>query len=657
MVMTACHETRVSQQAPTANRPSILFVTLDTTRADAIGPEQTNVDTPSYNALARRGLRFRYAYCAVPQTLPSHTSMLTGLYSAGHGVHENARYVADTQQLVSERLHAAGYRTAAFVSAFALAKRFGLARGFDVYDEDFGQDRAERTAQETTDRAIAWIGQQPAQPTFLWVHYYDPHFPYTPPEPYRSKYAKQPYFGEVAYMDAQLGRLIAAFEQKVSGPHAIILAGDHGEGLGDHGESQHGNLMYQSTMRVPLLLIAPGVNAGTNDTPVSTRRIFHTILDLARIDATKSLRSTKPEVVAAEAMKPFLDYGWQPQVMAVDGRQKAILAGKLEVYDVIADPKETHDLSATASITRDMRATLRDYPLPSAAETTPKPIDQEAQRKLAALGYIASSVAPVVRRDAPRPADMAALFPILDEAAALFVRGAYAQCIPLLKHILATDPNNLDSALRLATAYSSLGRDADAVGAFQHAEAIAPASQDVQTYLALHYVKGKDWQKAAPLLERVVADSPDRLPAVEGLAVVRERQGRIADAVALRQKIYTMRAPTNTELAHLGAMQMSLGQTSDAIATFERERAQEGAAFKHDVELGVLYLASGRFTEARDAFDRVQASDPNYPMALFKRAQVSVLLHEQDAPSRIEMARRYATPLTRELIARERLFH
>src|SRR3954468_1695539 len=153
----ACRKEAVPPHA--ATRPSILFVTLDTTRADAAGPEAVGVTTPSFNALAARGRRFRWAYAAVPQTLPSHTSMLTGLYPAGHGVHENARHVGDTQTLISERLHAAGYRTAAFVSSFALAKRFGLARGFDIYDDEFPGGRPERTAQETTDRVIAFLGE------------------------------------------------------------------------------------------------------------------------------------------------------------------------------------------------------------------------------------------------------------------------------------------------------------------------------------------------------------------------------------------------------------------------------------------------------------------------------------------------------------------
>jgi len=321
------------------------------------------------------------------------------------------------------------------------------------------------------------------------------------------------------------------------------------------------------------------------------------------------------------------------------------------VYDVVADPGETHDLAASANVSREARAALRDYPVPSAkAAPAPSTLDAESQRKLAAIGYVSSGVAPVIRPDAPRPADMTALFPVLDDAAALFVRGQYAQCIPLLEQILAKDPHNLDAALRLATSYSSLGRNAPAVDAFKRASAIAPDSQDVQTYLALHYVRTNEWGKAIPLLERVVAESPDRLPAVEALAVVRERQGRIPEAIALRQQIYGVRAASSAELAHLGDMQMAVGDTAHAITSFEH------AGPGHDLQLGVLYIAAGRYTDARDALDRVAPSDPEYPMALFKRAQASVLLHEPDAQARIEAARAHATPLTRPLIERERLF-
>jgi Tfp pilus assembly protein PilF len=251
---------------------------------------------------------------------------------------------------------------------------------------------------------------------------------------------------------------------------------------------------------------------------------------------------------------------------------------------------------------------------------------------------------------------MTALFPIIEEASTLFVQNRYREVIPLLEKILAADPHNLDAALRLATAYSSLGRNAQALEAFRRAAAIAPKSDDVRMYLALHQTRGRDWQQAAPVLERIVEEQPQRLAAVEGLATVRERQGRLPDAVRLRERAFQLRQPTAGEYVALGRLAMAAGETDAGINAFENARRMQGESFAHDLELGVLYLSARRLTEARDALDRVPSSHPEYPMVLFKRAQVSVLLKEPDAAGRIARARQHADATTRELIARERLF-
>jgi choline-sulfatase len=629
--VAACNRSQPPPPAP-AQRPSILLITLDTTRADAIGPEAPGVETPAFNAIAARGLRFRQAYATVPETLPSHTSMLTGLYPGGHGVHQNARYVPASLPVAAERLRQAGYRTAAVVSSFVLSRRFGLARGFDEYDDTLGAAN-ERTSRDATDAALAGLGQASEKPRFLWVHYYDPHIPYAPPEPYRTRYAKNPYLGEVAAMDEQIGRLVEAFERQAKGPIAIAIVADHGEGLGDHGEAQHGALLYESTMRVPLVLAGPGVAPGISDTPVSTRRVFHTLMDWAGVDAAHTLKPAgagQDEVVLGEAMKPFLEYGWQPQVMAASGRYKAILAGKVETYDLTADPGEARDLGNSAALPAGMRKALEDYPVPSAdAARAPVTLDAEATRRLASLGYVGATAAPIVRKDAPRPAAMMPLLAALEKASAHFGAGRFAESIPLLETVLAADPYNLDAALRLATAHSSLGREQKALDGFQRAAAIAPKSQDVRTYLALHYARTKDWERAVPLLEQVVTESPGRLTAVEALATLRARQGQQA---------------------------MDGGKTAEAIAGFERARTLQPEAFKKDLELGVVYLAARRYADAKAALDRVPATHPDYPMALFKRAQVSVLLNEPDRAARIALAREKADAATGPLIARERLF-
>jgi choline-sulfatase len=662
LLAAACGSDRPPAHVVESRPPSsILLVTLDTTRADAIGPEARGVETPAFDAVAARGVRFRQAYATTPETLPSHASMLTGLYPGGHGVHENGRFLSDDHAVIAERLQQADYRTAAFVSSFVLAHRFGLARGFEVYDDEQPPRQVERTSRETTNRALAYLSEPSSRPLLLWVHYFDPHAPYAPEEPFRTRYRDRPYLGEIAAMDAEIGRLVEAFDQHVHasglGAPAIVIAGDHGEGLGDHGEALHGNLLYQSTMHVPLVVAGPMFDPGVRDEPVSIRRVFHTLMDFAGLDDRHSLRHASDEVVLGEAMKPFLGYGWQPQVMAVAGRHKAILAGRLEVYDVLEAPGETTNLDGTASLPGQLRRALEDYPIPSVeAARAPERLDAEARRRLASLGYISAGAPPVVRPDAPRPADMTHLFDVLDRASTLFVREQYTDVIPLLQKILAADRHNLDAALRLATAYSLTGQEARAAEAFDRAAAIAPESPDVRLYRALHDARGRSWVRAVPALEQAVADAPGRLPALEGLALVRERQGRLGEALELRRRIHELRTPSPGELAQLGELAMALGRTPAAIDAFEKARAADPAAFRHHLELGVLYLDARRFDDARAALDRVPPSHPSYPMALFKRAQVSVLLNEPDRAERIEAARRRADATTRELVRNERLF-
>jgi tetratricopeptide (TPR) repeat protein len=575
------------------DRPSILLITLDTTRADAVRPDVA----PAFNAVAARGRRFSQAYATVPETLPSHTAMLSGLYPAAHGVHENARVVPASTPLVTDALAGAGYRTAAFVSSFVLAGRFGLSRSFTVYDDALPPGAAERAAAETAGRALAWLAsaKDASGPVFLWVHFNDPHAPYAPPEPYRARFATDLYRGEVAAMDAEMARLVSAFDAFAGARGAVIIAADHGEGLGEHGEREHGHLLYQSTMHVPMAVAGPGVTPGTIDAPVSTRAIAGTLLDFAGLDTPVSLRRDPPagEVVLGEAMKPFLEYGWQPQVMAVDGRYKAILSGRVEGYDLAADAAEATDIAGGPALPGAVRNALFDYPVPTpgagAVAATMSPADRQ---KLASLGYVSGGPAPVVRADAPRTIDMLPTLDRLVAASALFSAGRYTQVVPLLRQIVARDPQNLAAWLQLATSLSLTGRVADADAAFDRAASVAPQSVDVRYYRALH-----DGQRA-----------------------------------------------------------MGAGDTAAAIAAFERARGLRADSFGHDLELGALYLAARRFTDARDAFDRVLAITPTHPMALFKRAQVSVLLREPDAARRIALATAHADAVTRPLIREERLF-
>lgn len=623
-----------------------------------MAPEADATATPALAALAARALRFAQAYATAPTTLPSHASMMTGLYPAGHGLHENGRRLADSVPLLAERLHAAGYATGAFVSGYPLERQFGLGRGFAPYDDDFGEGRLERPARETTDRALAWLASS-TEPRFLWVHYYDPHEPYAPPEPFRSRFPDDPYRGEIAAMDQELGRLLAAFDAGGGAAGVrILVAADHGEGRGDHGEMLHGNLLYQGVMRVPLLLAGAGLAPGVRSDPVSLRQVRATLLSWAGDHSEgEGLLVPAATPVLAEAMQPFLNYRWQPQVMGVAGRQKLIRSGRLELYDVVGDPAEVHDLAATQTPERALARAVADYPLPAATATASTPLDDEARRRLASLGYLASEGTPtLVPPGAPRAADMTRLFPELDAASRDFVEERYAEAAPRLERILAADPGNLMTAVRLGVSRSLLGRDRAALAAFENAARIDPDSIEAKHYLAMHLLKSGRPELAAPLFEQVLAAEPDRLAALEGLARARASQGRLADAAALLERSVPQSRDPGARWAEVGLARMELGETERALEALERARGLQGSAFRRDLELGVLYLAAKRFEEARDALDRVPLDHPAAALALFKRAQASVLLNEPDRSERIRAAWERADPATRRLIENERLF-
>jgi len=563
----------------------------------------------------------------------------------------------DTTTL-AEIFKAHGYHTAAFIGARVLSAGYGLHRGFDHYDDEIGDDQTERSADRTTDQALAYLSRRIREPLFLWVHYFDPHEPYAPPEPFRSRYADDPYRGEIAFMDRELGRLLAGFEERFpSGGIRILVVGDHGEGLGDHGEALHGNLLYQGVMRVPLLIAGTGIPAGVRTEPVSIRRIFDTILDWAGHEQPRSLLREVPETALGEAMKPYLQYGWQPQVMAVSGRIKVIRSAETEVYDVRTDAAESRNLAGEVELDGELERSIHAYPLPSAATAgAGAPLGREEIERLARLGYVHGEGRPTLRDDAPSPKDMTHLFADLDLGSGLFVRQEYERAIPTFERVLDEDANNLMVCIRLAVAYSVLDRTEKAEEYFRRAERIDADSIDLRHYLAMHYFRSGEWGKAAPLYESVLARMPERLPALECLARIRERQGRIEESAELLERIVGMKKNPWAGLVKLGELRMASGDTAAAIRAFERAWSIREDDFSHFLELGVCYLADHRFAEAGECLDQVRSSDPGYPMALFKRAQVSVLLAEPDREQRIRLAYGHADETTRQLIENEPLF-
>ena len=385
-----------------------------------------------------------------------------------------------------------------------------------------------------------------------------------------------------------------------------MIAADHGEGLGDHGELQHGNLLYESTMRVPLAVVGPGVNTGDDRCPGEHPADLPHDPRLGRPRVRPTACAAIQEVVLGEAMKPYMNYGWQPQIMATSGQQKAIFAGRIETYDLGADPGETRDLGVGNGLPPAMRKALDEYPVPVPGEApAPQNLTEEARRNLASLGYVSGTATPVVRKDAPRPVDMVSLFPTLDRASWLFVRERYAEALPLFRKILAGDPHNLDAALRLATSYSMLEQNEQALAAFRQAASIAPRSADVRLYLALHYTRGKDWPQAVPILEQTSRRRRSSRPSRGSRRCVRNRDARRGRP--LRQKVLGLRPPTAAIVRW--ATRDGAGGTRPR-STHSRAPARPGCGLSSRPRAGRSLLSARSLPEARDALDRVPPSHP-----------------------------------------------
>src|SRR5580765_3395253 len=369
LISAACGK-RPLDLAQGADR-NVLLITIDTLRGDALGCDGGPARTPNIDAIAAGGLRFSFAHAQAVVTLPSHASILTGLYPFQHGYRENSGYrLTSGVQTLASRLKASGFSTGAFVAAFPLDARFGLTPGFDTYDgrfDDVGSGAEfllpERPASVVVDRAVRWIQQRDGR-WFAWVHVYDPHAPYRPPAPFDREYATQPYYGEVAAVDQALGPLLTA-ARGAARPTLVVLTGDHGESLGEHGELTHGLFAYESTLRVPLIVAEVGNAAGArppqdlrevSDQPARHVDIAPTILDALALPVPPELpghtlrtRADREGGAARasyfEAMESMLDFGFAPLDGVVAGREKYIRLPLPELYDLAADRGEASNLN------------------------------------------------------------------------------------------------------------------------------------------------------------------------------------------------------------------------------------------------------------------------------------------------------------------------
>jgi arylsulfatase A-like enzyme/Flp pilus assembly protein TadD len=571
---------------------NVVLITIDTLRADHLGCYgYKEIKTPNIDALAADGTRFERAFAVVPVTLPSHTTMLTGTYPMLSGMHDfSVNKLSAQQPTLASVLKQTGYTTGAVVGSAVLDSRFGLNQGFDFYYDHFdfsrldeaNLDEMERPGNQVADLTLDWLNKTWPKKFFLWMHLYDPHFPYNPPEPYQTQYAGRLYDGEIAFADEQVGRLVRFLKDKgIYQNTVIVLAGDHGEGLGEHGEKTHGFFIYNSTMHVPLIIRLPEIKGGqTVEEMVSLVDLTPTVLGAVGVDVPaeaqgKSLlalvRGGEGQVtesartVYGETYLPRLHFNWSELRGAENTKYHFIDAPKPELYDMAKDPAELHNLFVEKkAVSEEMRAKLvamiREYSAgKELAEKTS--LDPALAERLKSLGYAAFSGGgdpAISSHDLPDPKERIGVYEEFSDAMSDSQHGRYQESIEKLTAVLKTEPNS------------------------------APA----------HYMQGQNYYRlkmypeAITELEKTVQLSPDYALAV----------------------------------FNLGMAQAHAGQIDVAIGTLERALALDATNFDAAFNLGVAYLQKRDLEHAADAFRKSVTANPN--LARGHRALGETLLYQ-----------------------------
>jgi choline-sulfatase len=597
---------------------NLVVITLDTTRADHVGAYgSTLVKTPALDALATEGVLFEQAMTVAPLTLPAHCSIMTGKFPPEHGARDNGGFFLGPEQLtLAEILKARGFQTGGFIAAYVLDGKWGINQGFDTYFDDFDMKDVrgkptgdiQRPGNDVVDKALPWIGTVKNQRFFAWIHLYDPHTPYAPPEPYRSQYAGHPYRGEIAFTDAMVGRVVDYLRTNNLLDNTVIaVVGDHGESLGEHGEDAHGFFIYESAARIPFIIRAPfeRLRGRRVADPVRAVDMMPTVLGLLGVPSPQGISGTTllPLMTGerngldlegyAESMYPLHHYGWSELRAIRSGRYKAIDAPRPELYDLEQDPKElTNIFAERRTLGEQMVTRLRqmDQAFKKVAAPQPAPdVDPEVRARLAALGYVGSFVAsdsdPKTNRADPK--DKIGLFNLLSQAReAASERDGFARASTLFNQVLTADPNVIDAWLSLGNLYFRERRHRDAIASYSRALVLKPDYDLAVINIAAAYRQLGDDDAALAGFERYLQIDPkDPFVRYQMGEIYLDRGDLVKAESAFNQSLELDSSVAQARNA-LGAVAFIRGD----LATAER-LASEALAAKPDVRLAHYNLA------------------------------------------------------------------
>jgi len=702
------------------SRPNVLLVTFDTTRWDHVGyASGRNGLTPTVDALAERGTWFETCLTSQPLTLPAHTTILTGLYPYRHGVRNNGTYIAsDELETLAESLQTDGYATHAIVSAFVLDSQFGLAQGFDAYDDDLSGGPKQKMfmfkelkAEQIASKAVRWIeGRgESEQPFFLWLHFFDPHADYEPPPDVATRFPGDPYSGEIFYADRELGRVVSALEETgVLDNTVIAFTSDHGDGLGDHGEKTHGIFVYESTTRVPLVLAGPGVPSGMRAEGLSrTVDIAPTVLDLIGlpIPADSDGHSLRPlwggtddgRTAYLETLVPRLNFGWAELRALRSASTKVIDAPRPEAYDLAQDPGETRNLPATDesapveadSLRTDLEKVIESDPF-THGEQRQADLDPETREKLASLGYVWAADDDD-NEERPDPKDRLGYWERFQETQSLIRVEAYHEARTAITELLAADPENVvvmgSLALVLAktddpsgalelyrrmieldpsreTPYLGAARVLSEEGRFDEAESLARAVVEMQpdnpegyTVLGDLHLEQERFAEAEPWFHRALEVDPHSMLAASGLGNCLNRAGRIQEAHAVLSAAHAHDPDSHAVTYNLGVVMERMGEADSAAELYRAAIRLEPDHSMSWNNLGSLLDRQGKREEAIRLIARAHELNPENVEATYNLGALLLAVgRPAEALPLLEDALRLRPDLTQAAAMRARAF-
>ncbi len=641
--------------------PNVLLISVDTLRADYLGAYGGAVPTPSFDALAKEGVLFEKTVSHAPITLPSHASILTGSYPIAHGVRDNGSFRLDaSQNSLAEVFQASGYRTAAFVGSFALDSRFGLDQGFDVYDDDYGDTSelgefhvSERAAEAVLDSAQAWLDELNDERWFVFIHLFDPHFPYAPPPPFGREYADDPYAGEVAYVDSALGHFLDELRKAGKLSNVLIVAtADHGEGLGEHGEKTHAMFAYDSTLHVPLILnwqsfLPEGVRVPSR---VRLIDLAPTVAELAGLEAPQGCqgRSLIPIVTGVEkpedrdsyfeAMTFHLNRDLAPLTGLYHGPHKYIDLPIPELYDLGADPQESDNLFEIQPEFGRQAASVLDQLITShstevTGEIRTAELDRETVARMESLGYLVAPRRRGKSREYTQEDDPKRLLHLadrMDEGMAAQRSGHTDEAIRLFRAVLSERPSYGSAYAYLADVFYEVGRLDQAIAALQEAQEKGAQTVTTRSKLGAYLQEAGRLEESVSVLESLIEDNPSHAEAHNYLGISYARLGRPDKAIEALEKLVELDSSSANAYSNMGSAYVELERFQQAERHFlQALEINPRLAFAWN-GLGVTHDQARRPEEAIRAWKRAVELDRRQYEALYS---LGVILTELERPA------------------------